>query len=238
MVARLQSHRLYRLLDDERAVQLFMGHHVFAVWDFMSLLKALQRAVTCVDVPWLPSRLDGNLQRFVNELVIGEESDDVVDPPCSHFELYVKAMVEVGCDVGPILRFIEHLEKGGSVGVALEHAPPGPRHFVMATFDLVHRADLAELAGAFAYGREEVIPPMFKALLDPVCVTRGADTLRLYLERHVELDGDEHGPLARRLVEVACGTDEAKWGRACRAAVESLAHRQILWDCAADALDG
>lgn len=233
LVARLQTHRLYGLLDNERALRIFMAHHVFAVWDFMSLLKALQRAVTCVEIPWLPNPCDGTLQRFVNEIVVGEETDDVTDPPCSHFELYRRAMEEVDADSLPVRRFIEHLRGGGSVGLALEYAPPGARHFVMTTFDLVHRADLAELAGAFAYGREEVIPPMFAALLEHV----DAPLLRLYLDRHVQLDGDEHGPLSKRLVSVACSEDPTAWQRACRAAVESLAHRQVLWDCAADAIE-
>lgn len=232
LVARLRNHRLYEYLDTPEGVRAFMQHHVFAVWDFMSLLKGLQRSVTCVDVPWLPNPVDGTLQRFVNEIVVGEESDDVCDPPISHFELYRLAMREAGASTSGIDRFIAHLRGGGSVGVALEEAPPGARHFVMSTFDLVHRGDLPELAGAFAYGREEVIPPMFEALLEHV----DAPLLVRYLDRHVELDGGEHGPLARRLVEVACGDDEEAWARARRAAVESLLHRIMLWDCVADAI--
>lgn len=234
LIAKLREHRLYRMLDTPDAVRELMVHHVFAVWDFMSLLKGLQRAVTCVEVPWLPNPVDGHLQRFVNEIVIGEECDDVVDPPVSHFELYRMAMREVGASMVSIDAFIHHLRQGGSVGGALDCAPHGARAFVTNTFDLVHRADLPELAGAFAYGREELIPPMFEVFLEHI---GDAPLLTRYLDRHIDIDGGEHGPLARRLVSVACGDDIDAWGRARRAAIESLMHRRMLWDAVVDAIE-
>jgi hypothetical protein len=71
---RLLSHHLYQHICDERSLRLFMRAHVFAVWDFQSLIKALQRMLTCVEIPWLPSG-DPLARRLINEIVLDEESD-------------------------------------------------------------------------------------------------------------------------------------------------------------------
>jgi hypothetical protein len=94
--AALVEHSLYARLTGLRDVRVFMEHHVFAVWDFMSLLKSLQREVTCVGVPWVP-RGDPTVRRLVNEIVLAEESDDGVrETYTSHFELYRAAMDVAG----------------------------------------------------------------------------------------------------------------------------------------------
>jgi hypothetical protein len=72
--AALLNHSIYQEIDRSDSLRLFMEHHVFAVWDFMSLLKALQCRLCCVEVPWLPAA-DSLSSRLVNEIVLAEESD-------------------------------------------------------------------------------------------------------------------------------------------------------------------
>ena len=94
--ARLLAHSLYARMASLDDVQRFMESHVFAVWDFMSLLKRLQRDLTCLDLPWVPVG-EAEVRFLINEIVCGEESD--VDPAgtrISHFELYLRAMHEAG----------------------------------------------------------------------------------------------------------------------------------------------
>lgn len=241
------GHEVYRSVRDVRALHVFMEHHVWAVWDFMSLLTRLQRDLTCVAVPWTPRPVDPAVQRFVNEIKLGEESDEHPDGGwTSHFELYLQAMDEVGADTGPARRMVEAL---GDAPVAVDGielarlavrcgAPAGAAGFLATTFDLVGGAPTVEVAAAFALGREQLIPEMFEHLLDG---TYGR-LLTEYLRRHIELDEGEHGPLAQRLVEHLAGEDPAAWAGVERAALGALAARATLWDTVvaaiAEAADG
>src|SRR5450432_3612099 len=85
---KLIEHPIYWSITSPVKLRLFMEQHVFAVWDFMSLLKALQLSNTCTSAPWIPKE-DRMVSRFVNEIVLGEESDeDGRGGYISHFELY------------------------------------------------------------------------------------------------------------------------------------------------------
>ena len=88
-------------------LRCFMEHHVWAVWDYFQLLKRLQAELSCTRLPWVPSQ-DPQLRRFINEIVLEEESDLTEDGAshASHLELYLRAMQQAGADTGPITSFL------------------------------------------------------------------------------------------------------------------------------------
>lgn len=232
---RLLEHPLYERLTTSRAAARFMEVHVFAVWDFMSLLKRLQRELTCVETPWHPSRQPA-LARFINEIVLGEESDeDGRGGFTSHFELYREAMRELGADDRSLVTFLARLRQGVPHRMALQQVPldVAIRDFVGYNLDLAADAEPHRVASAFFFGREDIIPEMFARLLPPL-ERQAADHARFayYVRRHIEVDGDHHGPLSRKLLEAVCGDDRLKWAEAVQTAVRSLELRSALWGLA------
>lgn len=241
-VAPLQAdvvgHRLMSGMDTIEELCAFAEHHVFAVWDFMSLLKAMQLRLTSVAVPWTPSLYPTAATRFVNEIVVGEECDrDPLGGFISHFELYLRGMDELGADTLPIRRFIAYVRAGEPLHHALTRAqvPDAAAVFVEHTFEAIDLG-LPATVGAFAAGRERLIPAMFSALLARNGVV--APTFEYYLARHIEVDGDEHGPLCRQLLVAVCGPDPGSWAEATAGARRALTARAGLWDGVRGAMRG
>jgi hypothetical protein len=237
--AGLSNHRLYTSLTSVEGIATFMEYHVFAVWDFMSLLKALQRGLTCVDIPWMP-RGNAETRYLINEIVVGEESDvDRHGVRMSHFEMYRKAMLGLGASTASIDTLLAELDKGANLhtALALTGAPEASSSFVTATFDVINGGSLHEIAAVFTFGREDVIPTMFLGMLDHIPSQDATifDDLRYYLQRHIDVDGDHHGPLALAMVENLIGDDQTKYDQALSAARSALQHRIALWDAVADA---
>lgn len=230
----LLEHRLYGQLRTMGHLAVFMEHHVFAVWDFMSLLKALQVRLTCISVPWLPQG-SAQVRRLVNEIVLGEESDALpTGGAASHFEIYLRAMREVGADTAQVEHFIRQLESGQTVGAALEQAgvPAAVGAFVRQTFEVIERGRAHEIGAAFTYGREDLIPEIFTQLVDGLKrqFPGKLAALRYYLDRHIELDGDEHGEMGRQMVNLLCEGVLAREQEATQAAVTALQARIDLWN--------
>jgi hypothetical protein len=232
--AALVNHAVYSEIDRLEALRRFMAHHVFAVWDFMSLLKTLQRKLSCVEIPWLPVA-DPTAARLVNEIVLAEESDeDGRGGYVSHFEMYLRAMGRIDADTRPIDGFLLEIRRGRKVAVALELpvVPEPARRFVRHTFAILRTGDLAAIASAFTFGREDLLPAVFGRIVDELNRQSdgGLDDFKHYLDRHIGLDGDHHGPMANRLLESICGADPDRWQVAERTAVECLDERKRLWD--------
>lgn len=237
---RLNNHRLYQHLNSIEDVRVFMKSHVFAVWDFMSLLKALQSTLTTLSVPWTPSN-DPALTRFVNEIVFAEESDlNEIGEPKSHFEMYLDAMRQIGANTEEIDTFIRLIREEMDINKALKTCIRDKEtvDFLKYTFRVIASKKPHMVASAFTFGREDVIPDMFIEILkstDPE--NKKFKKLKFYLERHIELDGDEHGPLSLQMMEKLCGDDADKWSDALSVAKESLEHRLCLWDMIASRIE-
>lgn len=230
----LLNHRIYGEMHRLDVLRLFMEHHVFAVWDFMSLLKVLQRRLCCVEVPWVVPA-DPQACRFINEIVLSEESDDDGRGGfASHFELYHRSMKQCGANTAGIDGFLSDLRRGVPVLTALASpaVPEAARRFVEQTFEIIETGNLCAVASAFTYGREDLLPDVFQRIVDELNTQAGGqlDDFKHYLERHIGLDGDEHGPMATRLVQSLCGSDESLWKVAEETAVSCLMARQKLWD--------
>ena len=246
---RLVRHRIYGLVNSAARLRRFMQSHVFAVWDFQSLLKAMQQRLTCTSIPWVPTP-DAEARRLVNEIVLDEESDALPEGgSASHFELYLHGMRNAGADTGPIDRMIETLRAGVSqggkpaatvVGDAMREAgaPEAAQAFVRHSFAVIESGSTHGIVAAFTYGREDVIPDMFRGLVSSLASRDPAwERFHWYLDRHIEADDEKHAPVCRRIMARLCGDDPAKWAEASRMARACVEARIALWDAIAAELE-
>ncbi len=235
-VYRLQliNHPLYAHVIEVEDFQIFMEQHVFAVWDFMSLLKSLQRGLTCTEIPWKPI---GNpiIRRFINEIVLSEESDlNNKGEIASHYELYIDAMNEIGANTKLIDSFLDVLDSGFSTNEALDKTEINQetKDFVNFTFSTLNENSIHKIAAVFTFGREDLIPDMFIQILKEM-QNKGQENISkliYYLERHIEIDGDNHGPISLKMIEEMCGDNTQKWNEVAEIAKEALKKRISLWD--------
>lgn len=226
------AHPLYAALSTHEAVVTFMEHHVYAVWDFMSLLKSLQRSLTGVTLPWVPTGPTGS-RRLINDIVLVEESDELRGGFISHFELYLDGMTQAGASRTTIDAFIERIRGGSGVPEALTAVgvPAPSAAFVDATWRFVQDAPVHRRAAAFAFGREDLIPDMFEQVVKVNANSGGhLDTFVDYLARHIDVDGEEHTPMAMQMLADLCGDDDLKWRECARTVNDALAARVRLWD--------
>ena len=234
LIENIVNHKLYAAIEDIEDMRVFMQYHVYAVWDFMSLLKTLQRNLTCVNVPWVPV---GNAEtRFlINEIVTGEESDvDMNGVRKSHFEMYLDAMDQCGADSSSIKTFIASLQQNGDLELAFKTAktPAAAREFVNFTFGVINSNKTHLQSAIFTYGREDLIPGMFVSMLNDIDrnFPDSVSIFKYYIERHIEVDGDHHSNLAIEMTNNLCNEDESKWAEAQESIKEALKKRIGLWD--------
>lgn len=235
------QHKVYSVINDIDDLKLFMKYHVYAVWDFMSLLKSLQNSLTCTTVPWFPVG-DGQTRHLINEIVTGEESDVDLDGQVkSHFELYLDAMAQCGADTSEIKQFIATLRETGDLERAFDAAgtPAKAREFVSFTFDTIRTGKNYLQAATFTFGREDLIPGMFMSIIEDIHrhFPDSISIFKYYLERHIEVDGDHHSHLALQMTANLCGEDTARWEEAERATLASLERRIALWDGVYEEID-
>lgn len=241
---KLNRHPIYSALASLEDLRLFMSHHIYSVWDFMSVIKYLQMKIAPTQYPWAPLG-HPSVRRFINALVLEEESDEGLPDAqgnatyASHFELYCQAMREVGADVERPLRFLELVRQEGiEAGLNSEYPPPASRRFMEMTFGFIASGKPHVVAAAFALGREHIIPGMFRALLHDLKVTdREAPSFHYYLNRHIHLDEDFHAPLSLLLLNELCEGDPEKLREAEEAACRAIEGRIQFWDGVLAALE-
>ena len=219
------NHPLYSQLNTIDDIQKLMEFHVYAVWDFMSLLKGLQIELTCTKIPWKPIG-ENKTRRLINSIVLEEESDvDSEGNPSSHYEMYLDAMKECGANTSEIESFVNSVS-----GINIPKVNTAIDSFLATTFDVLKSGEAHKIAAAFTFGREDLIPDMFTAIVNDLSKKHKLDKFVYYLERHIELDGGEHGPLALELVSNLCGEDNIKWQEVEETAIACLVSRKKLWD--------
>ncbi len=230
----LLAHPVYASITDIEGLKHFTQSHVFAVWDFMSLLKSLQINLTCVTLPWMPRGL-ANTRFLINEIVAGEESDvDEAGNRISHFELYLRAMKQMGANTELLDILFAQIQSGKPIQQAITDAaiPSEVKTFLKFTFDIIENHPIHVQAAVFTFGREDLIPDMFLKILDKIYADypEKVSIFKYYIERHIEVDGGHHSQLATEMVETLCGDDAQKWAEATAASIQSLQVRTRLWD--------
>ena len=230
----LLNHSLYEKVKTINDLKCFLENHIYAVWDFMSLLKALQNKLTCTTTPWLPA---GNpeIRYLINEIVVAEETDLAFDGSRqSHFEMYLDAMQECGANTSPISRFLANVKTTQNIFVSIKQSElhPNVKDFLDFTFRVIEEGKPHQIAAAFTFGREDLIPTMFTEILKNFQTNfpeTKLDKLVYYFERHIELDADEHGPMAMQMIADLCDT-ETKWREVEEISIQALEKRIGLWD--------
>jgi hypothetical protein len=228
------NHKVYSLIKNIEDLQVFMEYHVFAVWDFMSLLKALQTNLTCTTTPWFPKG-SGDTRYLINEIVLGEESDiDLNGQRKSHFELYLSAMNQCGANTNQIEIFTDELKISNSFQQAFQKAkvPAAAKEFVDFTFKIIDSKKDHLQSAIFTFGREDLIPQMFISIINEIHKNFPNDIsiFKYYIERHIEVDGEHHSHLALQMMENLCGNNEQFWNEAEEAIILSLKSRIGLWN--------
>lgn len=231
----LLQHSLYgkvKTLDDLRH---FLEGHVYAVWDFMSLLKALQAKLTCTTTPWMPVG-SPQTRYLINEIVLAEETDvNAEGQRQSHYEMYVEAMEACGADTKLVKEFLKNVLEMQNIYVSIRQSGlhDNIKAFLDFTFRTIDQGQPHEIAAAFTFGREELIPDMFTEIIRNFQANMPETDLSklvYYFDRHIELDGDEHGPMAMQMITELCGDDEQKWKEVEEVSKQALEKRLALWD--------
>ncbi|SMG20450.1 DUF3050 domain-containing protein [Sphingobacterium psychroaquaticum] len=237
----LLQHPLYAQIQTIADLRKFTEGHVYAVWDFMSLLKALQIQLTCTTIPWFASEYP-TTRYLINEIVLAEESDEYIDGRrLSHFEMYLDAMERMEADTIPVTVFLKDVKERQAImdSIAQSELDPRIKDFLAFTFETVSNGRPHEIAAAFTFGREDLIPDMFSSILTEIQQRFPDVDLQhfiYYFQRHIELDGDEHGPLAMKMIEELAGDDDQKWKEMTTVSKQALQKRIALWDAILDSL--
>ena len=167
---------------------------------------------------------------------MAEETDLALDGSRqSHFEMYLDAMQQCGANTIPVVNFLENVKTTQNIFVSIKQSDlhPNVKAFLDFTFRVIEEGKSHKIAAAFTFGREDLIPSMFTEILKNF-QTNFPETdlskLIYYFERHIELDADEHGPMAMQMVTELCSDSEQKWKEVEEVSVLALEKRIGLWN--------
>ena len=229
---KITTHPLFANKLEPKHMCKFMESHIFAVWGFMSILKSLQKIITPSNLPWIPNKNTKNgLVNFVNEIILSEESDYIEGIGfISHFEIYLLAMKNMGAKTDQLDKLTSRIIEKGYNEKYIDDvdASAEVKSFLKYDLEVSMNGTLPEIIGAFTLGREKVIPNMFSYILPAIEETSTSKYLITYLERHIDIDGDRHGPLSMKLLNASC--DKEQLSIAYAAAIKSLELRLLVWD--------
>ena len=232
LINKINRHPLYQQIKSLQDLRIFMQHHVFAVWDFMCLLKALHSKLVCTQAPWFPP-LDAKSARLISQILVEEEGDVFPDEKNyqSHFEMYLAAMQEVGADIKPIQQLLMHLKPFALLDACNAiNIPNCVKQFVQTTFSFFN-SSVHEIAAVFVFGREAITQMMFQPILNqlknqlPIIDQDRLQLVQYYFNRHITLDSEEHFPKALQMLTRLCGKEESRWQQAKIAAHQALLAR-------------
>lgn len=228
----LFNHQLFAKIKTIEECRIFMEHHIFAVWDFMSLAKKVQEIFAPIKTPWeIP--IEPKYTRFINEIILSEESDQLEDGRVmSHCEMYLEAMREIGASTQMFEDFLRALQVYDLHSIDVRQFIPDPAYeFMKHTFSIVNSKQPHMITASFCYGRENIIPGMFLSLLDSNGITNSqAPIMREYLKKHIDLDGDIHGPMAIQMTEYTCQNINQKKLEVEATKLHTIQARIRFWD--------
>ena len=234
---KIYKHKLFHKNLETKHIRYFMESHIFSVWGFMSILKSLQFSLSRNSLPWLPTENTRNgLTSFINEIVLSEESDYIEGIGyISHFEIYLEAMKEIGADSSKILELIDCIYREGSAYDVINNLDilDEVKDFIKFDLDTALSDDLPKIVGSFTLGREKVIPNMFEHIIQSVADASATNKFTTYLNRHIDIDGDRHGPLSSKLLDKLCCSDK-NLKVAYQAGIDSLNLRLKVWNKISD----
>jgi hypothetical protein len=228
----LQNHELYYSIRTIEDVRTYMKFQVWCVWDFMTLVKSIQSKLISSSVIWLPPK-DASVGAYIYEILLTEETDinHTADGRASHFETYLLAMDQAGANTTPIRTFISALESGVPFDQAIDEAdiPLQARQFSETTVSHA-RSALHIVVSVFCLSREGIIPNMFTTFLNNFAIKEDLSIFKWYLNRHITIDNDTHGPLSAKLFKTVIGADNLKLKEALDAALIALEARKCFLD--------
>ena len=222
----LYDHPLYNSIKTPNHIRQYMYNQVWCVWDFMTLVKSIQLKLIPPSILWQPPKYP-TLAAYIYEVLLTEETDKSIrqNENASHFQTYLEAMQQSKVDTKAIDKFIELLRSGASFDKAITKCDihKEAREFVENTYAFAN-SELHISTAVFCLSREGIIPGIFNSLLSNLNLDKDFQILNWYLNRHIYLDSESHGPLSIKLFKTVVDTKK-KEKEALEAALSALKAR-------------